>query len=149
MGWYRIDPTTGDPLPHTYSNPSTPNFRLENALPGVDDDPDAFSFGDEPMDMADWAADDAAAVLPSRVRPTEAELTALFTDRRIGGSLGGLTPDEVASLLRIVDEFWENIDWCYGEAGDRPAREPERRQSVRWAVGRLCTVLSRGDTRGE
>src|SRR5262245_50685116 len=122
MGWYRIDPETGKPLPDTYSRASTPNLLWENAFPGVDDDPGAFYFGDAPMEMADGAADDAEAILRGRVQPTEAELAALFTDRRIGGSLCGLSPDEVASLLRIVAEFWENIDWCYKQDWLRPAR---------------------------
>lgn len=149
MGWYRIDPETGMPLPETYSRASTPNLLWENAFPGVDDDPDAFYFGDGPMDMADAAADDAEKILRGRVQPTEADLEALFAERRVGDSLTGLTSGEVESLLRIVAEFWDNIDWCYEEDWDRPAREPERRQSMAWAVGGLWTALNRADDEAE
>ena len=145
MGWYRIDPETGQPLADTYSKASTPDLLWENAFPGVDNDPDAFYFGDGPMDMADGAAKDAEAVLRGRVSPTETDLRALFADRQFGDSLRGLDAQAVELLLQIVAEFWDNIDWCYEEDWERPARDPERKVALEWAVGSLASRLARPD----
>jgi hypothetical protein len=141
MGWWRIDPTTGEPARESPSKLSRPpDFVLLNAVPGVDDDEEVHYLGDGPWDMACVAVDRIREVLGARQPPTAGEARELFLNRTIPASLAGIAPGVAARLLGAVDGMWKNVDGCYEDDWGRPARHGERRWVVEYAVERLTTA---------
>ena len=91
MGWWRIDPDTGQPLPEGRSKLSRPpDLVLLNAVPGVDGSEEAHYLGDGPWDMVDDAVREVEALLGDRPRPSGEEARRLFRDRVIPPGLAGL-----------------------------------------------------------
>ncbi|HEY7423458.1 MAG TPA: hypothetical protein VH682_04380 [Gemmataceae bacterium] len=138
MGWWRIDPQTGKPLNDCPSRLShSPDFVLLNAVPGVDGDEEAHYLGDDPWDMACSAVDEIDAVIVGMPRPSKDEVRQLLLERVIPQTFMQLKSEAIANLLRVVDELWRNVDWCYEEDWERPARPAEKRWVCEYAVRRL------------
>jgi hypothetical protein len=142
MGWWRIDPETGKPAEDGHSKLSRPpDFVLLNAVPGVDTDDEAHYLGDGPWDMAaDTARHIRELVGSEQVLPPN-EVRALCFRQAVPPGLAGLGPDARTRLLQLVEQFWADIDWCYDEDWERPARPAERR----WVCEYLIRSLTPGD----
>jgi hypothetical protein len=128
MGWWKIDPETGVPATDGRSKLSNPpDFVLLNAVPGVDDESEAHYLGDGPWDMAYSTAQDMKKLFPGIERLSEQVLTTLLMDGLIPPALAGAGTQTVDDVLQAVQQFWDEIDWCYRESWERPARAAERR----------------------
>jgi len=141
MGWWQIDPETGEPLKDDHSRLSRPpDFVLLNAVPGVDKDEEAHYLGDGPWDMAYSTVDKIKPLIIGMQRHSEEEVRMLFLDRVIPKTFVDLKPEAADSLLRAVDELWKHVNWCYQEDWERPASPAERRWVCEYAVERLMKV---------
>jgi hypothetical protein len=139
MGWWKIDPETGYPLKEGHSRLSRPpEFVLLNAVPGVDDDEEAHFLGDSPWDMVADAVNQIKRLHISEQRLSADEVRKLFLDRVVPPTLTTPKRENGDSVLRIVDELWKDVDWCYQETWERPARPAERRWICEDAVERLA-----------
>src|SRR5262245_17710848 len=137
MGWWPIDPKTGESVPDARSKLSTDDFVLLNAVPGVDDDEAAHYLGDGPLDMTYSGADALKGLLGEGVRLRPEEVRRLLLQRAVPAALAGRGSRFAADLLRLVDEVWADIDWCYEEDWGRPARPAERAVLAEDMVERL------------
>jgi hypothetical protein len=139
MGWWRIDPDTGLPLPEGRSKLSRPpDFVLLNAVPGVDDGEEAHYLGDGPWDMVDDTIREIKALLGDRPRPSGEEARRLFRDRVIPPGLAGLGRGDAERLLRAVEELWADLDDCYEWDWGRPPRPAEKKWLCEAAVEGLA-----------
>ena len=124
MGWWKIDPETGKPATGAQSALSrAPDAVLLNAVPGVDDELAACYLGDAPWDVASTVAGELEAVTGARPLSDE-QLRDLFLRRVVPP---GVVTEAAARLLQVVDTFWSDIDGCYEDDWDRPARPAEKR----------------------
>ena len=142
MGWWPIDPETGECVQGARSELSrSPEFILRNAVPGVDDSDSTHYLGDGPLDMAYSLSGEVKELLantqPPTPLPTKAEATKLFIDRVLPPSLSGLGAETTERLLQLVDETWADVDDCYEFDWDRAARPAERKWVCQYAVQRL------------
>jgi hypothetical protein len=137
MGWWRIDPETGKPAEGTPSKLSGPGIALLNAIPGVDDEADAHYLGDGPWDMAASVADEIEAVIGTDGRLSLEEVRGLLLQRAVPPRLAARGTESAAQLLRVVDAFWPDVDSCYEDDWDRPARPAEKRWVCEYAAERL------------
>lgn len=138
MGWWRIDPTTGEPASDSRSKLSQPpDFALLNAVPGIDDEKEAHYLGDGPWDMVFSAVSSIGKVLGAKQQFTEEEARGLFFKRIIPASLAVLPPKLARELVQIVDEMWKDVDGCYEDDWERPVRPLEKRWIGEYAVSRL------------
>jgi hypothetical protein len=138
MGWWRIDPETGMPAEGARSKLSRPpEFVLLNAVPGVDDEAEAYYLGDGPWDMAAAAANDVGQLLGAAPRPSDDELRRLFLERVLPAALAGLDSRSADRLLQVVDEMWKDVDGCYEDDWERPARPAEKKWVCEYAVDSL------------
>src|SRR5262249_42651148 len=139
MGWWRIDPDTGMPQQDSRSKLSTPDWVLLNAVPGVDDEQEAYYLGDFPCDCAADMADELAAFLRRHrlLCPTLEELMALVLDGVVPPSFSPVGKRPVKELLTSQDELWAAIDGAYQEDWGRPARRRERAAACREYLERL------------
>jgi hypothetical protein len=135
MGWWKIDPETGMPLKDAPSALSrSPEFVLLNAVPGVDDEETACYLGDGPWDMASTVPGELQAVTGDALSLSDEQLRDLFLRRVVPPSVAG-SPSEIgAHLLRVVDAFWRDIDGCYEDDWERPARPAEKRWVCEYMV---------------
>jgi hypothetical protein len=125
MGWHKIDPKTGAPPEHAQSALSRPpDFVLLNAVPGIDDDKAECYLGDGPWDMASAVPGEIEAVLGKTARLSDDQIRDLLLRRAVPSGL----PRSKAGvkLLQVVDAFWRDIDSCYEEDWDRPAKPAEK-----------------------
>jgi hypothetical protein len=106
-------------------------------VPGVDQDEEAHYLGDGPWDMVASTVDEIEGLIISMQRPSADEVRKLFLDRVIPQGFVRLNSEAAESLLRAVDELWKDVDWCYEDDWERPARPAERRWICEYAVGRL------------
>src|SRR5262245_27586364 len=91
MGWWRIDPATGEPAKDAQSSLSRPpEFVLLNAVPGADDDEEACYLGDGPWDMAASVADEIRSVIGDDVSLTDQEARSLLLEKRLSPRLAKL-----------------------------------------------------------
>lgn len=128
MGWWKIDPRTGAPARDARSALSRPpDFVLLNAVPGVDDEETACYLGDGPWDMASTVPGEIGAVVGDASRVSDDQLRDLLLRRVVPPGVGGAGSDAGVALLRVVDEFWADIDSCYEDDWERPAGPAERR----------------------
>jgi hypothetical protein len=128
MGWHKIDPRTGAPAKDAHSAVSQPpDFVLLNAIPGVDDNESDFYLGDGPWDMASTMPREIAAVTGSGLQLSEEQIRDLLLRRVVPPGLGGERSDIGVKLLRLVDAFWKDIDSCYEDDWERPAKPAEKR----------------------
>jgi hypothetical protein len=125
MGWWQIEPATGKPKEDARSALSEPpDFVLLNAVPGIDGDEAACYLGDGPWDMASTLPDEIlAAVGP--VAWSEEQVRDLFLTKSAPPDLG-FSARQIEQLHQIVDNFWKDIDFCYEDDWERPARASER-----------------------
>ena len=138
MGWWRIDPATGKPAEGARSQLSQPpGFVLLNAVPGSDDDDEADYLGDGPWDMVASYVGKIEEVLGGSARPTVEEARGLFLDRVLPAAMQSLPSASRQGVLRLIEEMWADIDWCYDEDWERPARPAERKWIGENAVRRL------------
>jgi hypothetical protein len=143
MGWWRIDPETGMPAKDARSALSRPpDVVLLNAVPGVDDQAGACYTGDGPWDMAGVVADELWAAVGDAEKLTEEEARGLLMDRVVPARLTETGAETTAHLLPIVDAFWRDIDWCYGEDWQRPALPTEKRWVCEQALYYLAKLGS-------
>lgn len=84
MGWWKIDPETGMPTKDT-SKISKPGSVCLNAIPGIDDDPDAFYNGDTPGDAVTMSAEELRELLGKSAEFSEQEAGRLVFDRTVPG----------------------------------------------------------------
>lgn len=106
-------------------------------MPGVDSGEGSHYLGDGPWDMVYSTVGEIKALITSMQQPSEEEVRKLFLDRVIPQAFVELKPEAAESLLRAVDDLWKDIDWCYEEDWERPARPAERRWICEDAVRRL------------
>jgi hypothetical protein len=141
MGWWQIDPLTGEPAREQHSKLSRPpDFVLLNAVPGVDDAEEAHYMGDGPWDMVYLGVNRIKELLGVDQQLTADEARALVLNRTIPASLAGLTPESATHLLLLIDEMWKNVDWCYQDDWGRPARTAEKRWVGEYAVNSLAAA---------
>src|SRR5262249_811118 len=142
MGWWPIDPETGECVKDARSRLSrSPEFVLLNAVPGVDASESTHYLGDGPLDMAYSLSCEIKELLsntqPPAPLPTKAEATKLFMDRVLPPNRSGLGVETTERLLQLVDETWADVDECYEFDWDRAARPAERKWVCEYAVQRL------------
>jgi hypothetical protein len=116
MGWWRIDPETGMPVPSGGENP---------------EDAGACYAGDTPCDAVSYSVDDLQEVLGEDEEFSPEEAASLVFDRVVPD---WVDPAKAADVLRVVDEMWAEVDGCYEEDWGRKARPPERRVAGEEAV---------------
>jgi hypothetical protein len=151
MGWWRIDPETGEPAAEGSSKLSRPpEFVLLNAVPGVDASDDAHYLGDGPGDMAWGTARQLAELLGPEARLSAEDIRRLLLDRVVPPSLDQAPAEVRSRAIQIVDEFWPDIDDCYEFDWDRPARPAERRWVCEYVLEALAHrgVLRASETSG-
>jgi hypothetical protein len=135
MGWYRIDPETGQPLQDHHSALSRPpDFVLLNAVPGEDDEEVACYFGDGPSDMGFSFTGEVREMLPSGASLSPDEVRGLLLGGKVPARLGAISGE----LRQAVKAFWADIDGCYEDDWDRRALETERRWVCESVVERFC-----------
>ena len=132
MGWWPIDPATGQPVENASSALSRPpDFVLLNAVPGVDDDAAACYLGDGPWDMA--------STLPAEIR--EAGGTQLTAEQIRDLLLREIVPstdrETIGKLQQVITAFWKDIDWCYEDDWERPSQPAERQWITEFVVERM------------
>ncbi len=133
MGWWKIDPETGLPTKDT-SKISEPGSVSLNAIPGIDDDPDACYSGDTPWDAVYQAMQVLREFLGEFAEFSEEEAGRLIFDRALPvWADPGLSPE----VLRIIDTMWFEVDDCYEEDWGREAKPPEKRVAGEQAVVQL------------
>jgi hypothetical protein len=142
MGWWPIDPETGECVKDARSKLSRPpEFVLVNAVPGVDDSEATHYLGDGALDMAYSTSCEIQELLASTQPPTQlppkVEAMKLLMDRVLPPSLTGLKVETADRLLQMVDELWVDVDDCYQFDWDRAARPAERKWVCEYAVQRL------------
>jgi hypothetical protein len=141
MGWWPIDPDTGKSVEGASSGLSRPpDFTLLNAVPGIDDDDAAHYLGDGPWDMVASYVGKIEKLIGDRKRPSEQEAQRLFADRILPPALATLPAESRQRLLRLVEELWGDIDGCYEDDWERPARPAEKKWICRHAVHRLARI---------
>lgn len=128
MGWYKIDPRTGAPAKDAHSALSQPpDFVLLNAVPGVDDNQADCYLGDGPWDMASTVPGEIEEVIGDELQLSDEQIRELLLRRVVPAAVGGERSDLGVKLLQVVDAFWKDIDSCYEDDWDRPARPEEQR----------------------
>lgn len=136
MGWWKIDPETGMPTKDT-SKISRPGSVCLNAIPGTDNDPDAYYTGDSPWDFAIDAAEQLRGLAGASAQFSAEEVIRLFFDRIVPA---WIDPGKASGVLRIVDLLWADIDDIYEEDWERKARPSEKRivgeQVARCLIGK-------------
>ena len=134
MGWWKIDPSTGDPIGQP-SALSDDQVILLNAVPGVDDDSAAHYLGDGPLDMAYSLSNELREALGDSTRVSAVDALKWLLD---GVSLAELSEagmdDE--EIRRLAETFWSDVDSCYEDDWDRKALPAERRLIAQHAVER-------------
>lgn len=127
MGWHKIDPKTGAPAKDAQSALSQPrDFVLLNAVPGVDDDDADCYLGDGPWDMASTVPGEIEAATGDAVQFSDDELRELLLQRSVPAGVGGERSEIGVKLLQLVDAFWRDIDSCYEDDWERPAKPAEK-----------------------
>jgi hypothetical protein len=135
MGWWRINPETGEPLQGASSSLSRPpEFVLLNAVPGVDGSEGACYLGDGPSDMVSTLPAEFAAIVGPQASWSAAQIRALLLYGRVRRSVGARAK---AQLKKAVEVFWADIDDCYDFDWERPAFPAEKRWICEEAVERL------------
>lgn len=130
MGWWKIDPATGQPLPNEPSLASSPDVVVLNAIPGVDDLPQASYLGDVNGDFASEQAKELIALMGT-ASLNDAELRELM----LLSIAPANWPDAlVTRALASVDAFWRDLDTAYDDDWERPANEAERRWTTEYIL---------------
>jgi len=128
MGWHRIDPKTGEPVKGGHSALSKPpDFVLLNAVPGIDDNDADCYLGDGPWDMASSVPGEIEEATGGELEFSDNQVRELLFKRVVPASAGGERSAIGVKLLAIVDAFWKDIDSCYEDDWDRPAKPAEKR----------------------
>jgi hypothetical protein len=128
MGWHKIDPKTGAPAKDAHSKLSQPpDFVLLNAVPGADDNDADCYLGDGPWDMASTVPAEIKEVIGDLSQLSDEQIRELLLRRVVPSSVGGDKSDIGVKLLHVVDAFWSDIDSCYEDDWDRPAKPDEKR----------------------
>lgn len=141
MGWHKIDPKTGAPAKDAHSALcQPPDFVLLNAVPGVDDHENDCYLGDGPWDMASTMPAEIAAVTGDRLHPSDEQLRDLLLRRIVPPGVGGERSEIGGKLLQVVDAFWKEIDSCYEDDWERPAKPAEKR----WICENILACRSNG-----
>src|SRR5689334_23137400 len=109
MGWWKIDPKTGEPLKDSHSAVSTPEVAVLNAIPGVDDDEQTCYLGDGPWDMASTLPAELIAATDAVTHLTRRQIRDLLLRKVVPASLNGFR----TALFKVIDAFWADIDSCY------------------------------------
>ncbi len=115
-----------------------PDRALLNAVPGVDDDDQADYLGDGPWDMVASYVGRIEKVLGGSAPPSAEEARKLLMDRVLPRAMQSLPAASRQRVLRLIEEMWSDIDWCYDEDWERPARPAERKWICESAVRRLA-----------
>src|SRR4051812_43108682 len=131
MGWWRIDPETGEPLKEGHSKLSRPDLVLLNAVPGVDNEEEACYLGDGPWDMASTMPAEIKAATGDALRLSDEQLRDLLLRRVVPP---GASTEIGAQLLQGVSAFWKDIDSCYEDDWERPARPAEQRWVCEYVI---------------
>lgn len=125
MGWHKIDPQTGEPAKDAHSALSRePDFVLLNAVPGVDDNQGDCYLGDSPWDMASTVPSEIAAVAGDAWKLSDEQIRDLLLRRIVPA---GVNAESGGKLLQVADALWRDIDSCYEDDWERPARPAEQR----------------------
>lgn len=149
MGWWKIDPETGKPLANARSALSRPpEMVLLNAVPGVDDEETACYLGDGPWDMASTMPGEIEEVTGDAIRLSDDQLRDLLLRRAVPPAMATGQPEIGPRLLQVVDAFWSDIDGCYEDDWERPARAAEKRWVCEYVVEGRKPGDSGGGDRG-
>ena len=135
MGWWKIDPRTGAPAKDAHSALSKPpDFVLLNAVPGVDDNEADCYLGDGPWDMASSLPEEIEAATGAVLRLSDEQIRDLLLRCVVPRGVGGKRSDIGVKLLQVVDAFRKDINSCYEEDWERPARPAEMRWICEYVV---------------
>ena len=127
MGWWRINPKTGKPLPQARSRLSPPGVQMLNAIPGVDDEAQACYCGDAPWDIMSLVAPEIAAFLERyRLEPSLDELMAFVLDGAVPPAFASAGAQPAKALQRRVASAWASIDGIFQDTWGRSPRLIER-----------------------
>lgn len=129
MGWWKIDPRTGESLA-AGSILSTSEVTLLNSVPGVDDEAEASYLGDVSGDFALDMARQLSEIVKGQPL-SAAEIRELF--------LLSIAPaqwsDELAGeVFKAVDLFWRDLDSAYEDDWSRPANVAEKHWTSEYVV---------------
>jgi hypothetical protein len=138
MGWWKIDPHTGNTDAEASSALSTEGMVLLNAVPEIDNEADACYLGDGPLDMVYSTTLEINTILGATDRPSRDEWRKFLGERETPAAILRRGAAIEAQLLGVVEQMWADIDWCYEEDWERPAREVEKRMLCENAADRLC-----------
>ena len=122
MGWWIIDPDTGQP-PVNSTGPK--DSFIESELDEFDQTISVL--GDPPCDYATDAVDRIQNAYAHIENLTSEQLQALFRAERLHGTVESERPLDHDEIHEIVEPMWEEIDEAYREILDRPANAAERR----------------------
>jgi hypothetical protein len=137
MGWWKIDPYTGMPAEGAKSSLSPPGAVLLNAVPGADDEEGAHYLGDGPWDMVASYMGKILEDLGAAAPLSDSEARTLLMGKAWSPRLEALPRGVRGRVVKLVEELWADVDWCYDEDWERPARPAERRWVCEYAVQRL------------
>jgi hypothetical protein len=140
MGWWKIDPATGEALQDSASALSRPpDFVLLNALPGVDDEAGSHYLGDTNYDFAMSLAGELRPLFDGRAAPAPDELRDLL--------LYGIAPSEwpvplVEQAFARNDALWADLDSVYQEDWQRAATDAEKRWTAEHVVRSFAQAVA-------
>ena len=123
MGWWPIDPQTGQYVEGKASSLSKPpEFVLLNAVPGADDEEGANYLGDGPSDMVSTLPKELADITDCSGWSAD-DIRRLFLQDK---SPPQVAPEVADQLREVVAAFWKDINWCYEEDWERGATAAEK-----------------------
>jgi hypothetical protein len=120
------------------SNP--PEFVLLNAVPGVDDEEEAHYLGDGPWDMMQSVSSEFEPLFAEMPPLSADDIRQLLLERAMPSVCASSSAETRAELLRLVDEIWSDIDGCYDDDWERPARPAERRWLCEYLIKQLTVT---------
>ncbi len=123
MGWWPIDPQTGESIEGKSSSLSKPpEFVLLNAVPGADNVEGEQYLGDGPSDMVSTLPKELADITETSQWSAD-DIRGLFL---LNKTPPNVTAEVADQLREVVAAFWKDIDWCYEEDWDRGATAAEK-----------------------
>lgn len=128
MGWWAIDPATGQPW-----DPTEPSIDSQ-----LDEDGQEYLLGDPPWDYAEDAVDQIVEAYPEITQLSTKQLRLAFARskaRRHESSISSVIRDTFDDTL---NEMWQDIDEAYHEAVSRPTKPEERR----WIIEHMIEYMN-------
>src|SRR5689334_515696 len=103
MGWWRIDPQTGESTGQSSSLSKPPEFVLLNAVPGADNEQGACYVGDGTGDMASTLPKELSDITDTTVWTID-DIRNLFLLNKAPANVDADTMDQ---LREVVSAFWK------------------------------------------